>query len=72
MHKNEILPHPGHEVILESAFDYLVQKIWRNKFIDVCARECICKWLEDRVSYTTSEKVKMTHIDIANYAVVLP
>jgi hypothetical protein len=72
MCKNKIFPHPGYEVILEGAFDYLVQKIWCDKFVDVCARECICKWLDERVSYAASEKVKMTHNNIANHAIVLP
>jgi hypothetical protein len=41
----DIILDPFHQMILESAFDDLMQQIRRNEFMDVCIFEIIRKWL---------------------------
>lgn len=41
----EIRSYPVYQMILEGAFDELVQKIRRRHFVDVCTREFCGEWL---------------------------
>jgi hypothetical protein len=41
----EILTYPGYKMILKGAFDYLMKKVRRQKFVNVCTRKTIGKWL---------------------------
>ena len=44
----EVLMNPHHDVILESTFYHLVEKIRGNQLMDVCTGKSICKRLQNK------------------------
>jgi hypothetical protein len=43
----KVLSHPLHEMIFESSFDHLMEKIRRQELVDVSAWKMCCEWLVD-------------------------
>ena len=48
MYVLEILTNPGDKVILECAFDYLMEQVTREELVDICTREIGCERLLDK------------------------
>lgn len=46
MHLLKIRFNPSNNMILERAFDELVQKVRREKFVDVSTGKVVCEWLK--------------------------
>ena len=46
MYNIEVVAHPFYKVIFKSPLYYLMEEVWRNKFIDVGAGEVVGKRLE--------------------------
>ncbi len=48
MRNFQVLINPGNQMILKRPFDHLMEEVSRYQFIDVGAREIICKRLKMR------------------------
>jgi hypothetical protein len=76
MNENEILTDPGDEVVLERAFDDLVEEIRAQQLMDIGAGKSDSEWLY-RESMMSSvdlgyKEKDTTYNNITNNAVVIP
>jgi hypothetical protein len=71
MHRYKILCNPINEVILEDAFNQLVQQIRCDKFVDVGSREIIREWLQNNIR-TLGLGFGNTYNNIAHQTILIP
>jgi hypothetical protein len=53
---HEILLNPGYQMVLESAFDYLVEKVGRYEFVYFRMRKAVSEGLNELVNRTIHRK----------------
>ena len=66
MGMNEVFTHPCYEVVLEHAFDELVQQIWGKQLMDIGTRETVCKGLSKKSAIDTLNLLRTHHNFLVN------
>ena len=61
MHKLQVFVYPGDNMVFERSLYQLMEKIWRNEFVDVCTGEVRSERLVDYGKLGWKEKRRQTH-----------
>jgi hypothetical protein len=72
MLRGHIVHNPGDQMVLKCAFNYLVQKIGCQQFVDVSPRKMGCERLVAYVYKRIMSSPRKPHDNIIEYPIFLP
>jgi hypothetical protein len=69
---SHVVHNPGDQMVFKCTFNYLVQKVGRQQFVDVSPRKMGCERLVACVYKRITSGPRKPHDNIINYPIFLP